>query len=197
MTWPTAGFGDLLQSSQNGFGNRRGEGEPTVVLRLADVNSESWAVSSADLRAIGMSPDERAKYGLRQGDLLVIRVNGSPSIAGRVVPYTGTTGFAFCDHFIRFQLVERADARFVAYQFRHRPVRAQVERGMVSTAGQHTVSQRTFANVTVELPPLDEQHRIVAAIETHFSRLDAAVASLRRAKANVKRARASVLKAAV
>jgi type I restriction enzyme S subunit len=47
------------------------------------------------------------------------------------------------------------------------------------------------------LPPLDEQHRIVDAIETHFSRLDAAVASLTRAKANVKRARASVLKAAV
>ncbi|MBM4367684.1 MAG: hypothetical protein FJ102_15840 [Deltaproteobacteria bacterium] len=44
---------------------------------------------------------------------------------------------------------------------------------------------------------LEMQHRIVAAIETHFSRLDAAVASLTRAKANVKRARASVLKAAV
>ena len=47
------------------------------------------------------------------------------------------------------------------------------------------------------IAPLPEQHRIVAAIETHFSRLDAAVASLTRAKANVKRARASVLKSAV
>jgi type I restriction enzyme S subunit len=51
----------------------------------------------------------------------------------------------------------------------------------------------------LEIPAfsLRVQHRIVAAIETHFSRLDAAVASLTRAKANVKRARASVLKAAV
>jgi hypothetical protein len=38
------------------------------------------------------------------------------------------------------------------------------------------------------VPRLTEQHHIVAAIETHFSRLDAAVASLTRAKANVKRA---------
>src|SRR5690606_15494985 len=30
------------------------------------------------------------------------------------------------------------------------------------------------------IAPLDEQHRIVAAVETHFSRLDAAVASLTR-----------------
>ncbi len=46
------------------------------------------------------------------------------------------------------------------------------------------------------LPPLPEQRRIVAAIERHFSRLDAAVASLQRAQANLARYRASVLKAA-
>ena len=46
------------------------------------------------------------------------------------------------------------------------------------------------------LPPLPEQHRIVEAIETHFTRLDAAVAALKRVKANLKRYRASVLKAA-
>lgn len=59
------------------------------------------------------------------------------------------------------------------------------------------ISGRRMAEVELPVPPLDEQHRIVSAIEMHFSRLDAAVASLTRAKANVKRARASVLKAAV
>ena len=46
------------------------------------------------------------------------------------------------------------------------------------------------------LPPLAEQHRIVAEIETQFTRLDASVAALRRAQANLKRYRVSVLKAA-
>ena len=46
------------------------------------------------------------------------------------------------------------------------------------------------------LPPLAEQRRIVAGIETQFTRLDATVAALRRAQANLKRYRASVLKAA-
>ena len=44
------------------------------------------------------------------------------------------------------------------------------------------------------LPPLTEQHRIVAEIEKQLTRLDASVAALRRAKANLKRYRASVLK---
>ncbi len=62
---------------------------------------------------------------------------------------------------------------------------------------QLNISQTVLRGLSMPLAPLPDQHRIVAAIETHFSRLDAAVASLTRAKANVKRARASVLKAAV
>ena len=44
------------------------------------------------------------------------------------------------------------------------------------------------------LPPLAEQHRIVAELEKQLTRLDASVAALRRARANLKRYRASVLK---
>jgi type I restriction enzyme S subunit len=49
----------------------------------------------------------------------------------------------------------------------------------------------------VPIAPLDEQRTIVAEIEKQFSRLDEAVASLKRTKANLKRYKASVLKAAV
>jgi len=49
----------------------------------------------------------------------------------------------------------------------------------------------------VDLPPSGEQRRIVEAIESYFTRLDAAEASLKRVQLNLKRYRASVLKAAV
>ena len=48
----------------------------------------------------------------------------------------------------------------------------------------------------VSIPPLPEQHRIVAEIEKQFTRLDASVAALRRTQANLKRYRASTLRAA-
>ena len=48
----------------------------------------------------------------------------------------------------------------------------------------------------IAVAPLAEQRRIVAEIETQFTRLDASVTALRRAQANLKRYRASVLKAA-
>ena len=46
------------------------------------------------------------------------------------------------------------------------------------------------------LPPLAEQHRIVAAIEQHLTRLDAAVTALQRVQANLQRYRASLLNTA-
>ena len=58
------------------------------------------------------------------------------------------------------------------------------------------IPRKQLEDSTIPLPPLPEQHRIVAAIEEQFTRLDAAVAALQRAQANLKRYRASVLKAA-
>ncbi len=59
-----------------------------------------------------------------------------------------------------------------------------------------SVRKSDIESIPIPLPPLAEQRRIVAEIETQFTRLDASVAALRRAQANLKRYRASVLKAA-
>ena len=71
-------------------------------------------------------------------------------------------------------------------------------RGELITLGkgdtQRNISQEVITGFRFLLPPLPEQHRIVAEIETQFTRLDASVAALRRAQANLKRYRASVLK---
>ena len=58
------------------------------------------------------------------------------------------------------------------------------------------ITKPKFVDSTIPLPPLPEQHRIVAEIEKQFTRLDASVAALKRARANLKRYRAAVLKAA-
>ncbi len=51
--------------------------------------------------------------------------------------------------------------------------------------------------IPIPIAPLDQQQCIVAEIEKQFSRLDEAVANLKRVKANFKRYKAAVLKAAV
>lgn len=58
------------------------------------------------------------------------------------------------------------------------------------------VTKRQLAELVLPLPPVAEQKRIVDEIETQFTRLDTAVADLRRLQHNLDRYRASVLKAA-
>ena len=67
---------------------------------------------------------------------------------------------------------------------------------MRGAAGQLRVPTIFLAELELLLPPLPEQHRIVAEIEKQFTRLDAGVAALSRVQANLKRYRAAVLKAA-
>ncbi len=59
------------------------------------------------------------------------------------------------------------------------------------------VRSATFADYPTPLPPLPEQHRLVAKIEELFSDLDAGVEALQKVKAELKRYRQAVLKAAV
>lgn len=65
-------------------------------------------------------------------------------------------------------------------------------------SGMVHITKEKFEATPIELPSSgDQQEQIVAGIEKQFSRLDEAVANLKRVKANLKRYKAAVLKAAV
>ncbi len=83
--------------------------------------------------------------------------------------------------------------RFIYYQLI--PKVLDLRAGSTGSA-QGVINRNMLASIKIVLPPLHEQHRIVAEIERQFTRLDAGVAALRRVQANLKRYRAAVLKAA-
>jgi type I restriction enzyme S subunit len=187
----------LIAESTNGLSKRVGQaGDAVAVLRLADI--VDGAIDESAPREIRLTEQERAKYVLQRGDLLCIRVNGSKGLVGRMVPFTSDRMWAFCDHFIRLRPhPERVDYRYLAYYLNSAFVRRDLELNMVSSAGQHTVSQGTVLELGIPLPSMDRQRLIVAEIEKQFSRLDEAVVNLQRVKARLKQHKAAVLQAAV
>jgi type I restriction enzyme S subunit len=186
---------DLLIDSQNGLSKRSGDsGKSIPVLRLADI--ANGIIDETAPRAINLTEKEIKKYALQRGDLVCIRVNGSRTLVGRVVPFGSPRAWA--DHFIRLRpRHDIVDHRYLTQYLNAREARRHIELNMVSSAGQNTVSQATLLQLSVPLPDLNKQRQIVAEIEKQFSRLDEAVANLKRVKANLKRYKAAVLKAAV
>ncbi len=69
--------------------------------------------------------------------------------------------------------------------------------GVSSATTLPIVNKGKFQRAPIPIAPPEQQKSIVAEIEKQFSRLDEAVANLKRVKANLKRYKAAVLKAAV
>ena len=86
--------------------------------------------------------------------------------------------------------------KYLMYQFHSPFIQQYFEKNARGTA-QKGVYLKTLGQVIIRVAPLEQQKCIVAEIEKQFSRLDEAVAGLKRAKANLKRYKAAVLKAAV
>ena len=89
------------------------------------------------------------------------------------------------------------DAKYLYYYVSSQSFRREAERHMTGAVGQRRVPTTYLKECKIPVAPLDQQKRIVAEIEKQFSRLDEAVANLKRVKANLKRYKAAVLKAAV
>lgn len=90
------------------------------------------------------------------------------------------------------------DPKYVYYFVSCSDFRREAGHNMTGAVGQKRVPTDFLKQSLIPLPPTSEdQKRIVAEIEKQFSRLDEAVASLKRIQANLKRYKAAVLKAAV
>jgi len=83
-----------------------------------------------------------------------------------------------------FYSLRRAIAQMIRSEHLHGSTMKHINRG-------------PFLAHTIRVPSRTAQAQIVAEIEKQFSRLDEAVANLKRVKANIKRYKAAVLKAAV
>jgi type I restriction enzyme S subunit len=192
-----ARLGDVVVSMKNGLYKPASEyaddGTPCLRMYNIDAGSIVWR----DIKRMRVSAAELDEYGLREGDLLVNRVNSRELVGKAAFIPPSLEQSVFESKNIRVRLdASKALSKFINYQLlagsrRHFAGNAQQVVGMAS------ISQKQLADFPIVLADLDEQRRIVAEIEKQFSRLDEAVANLKRIKANLRRQRASVLGAAV
>lgn len=134
---------------------------------------------------------------LRPGDSVIAASSGSLAVVGKSAPlrtaWNGTFG-AFC--YALRPHSERIAPFYLSYFLQTSEYRTQVSR-LAAGVNINNLKRQHLEDLRIPLRPFPEQHRIVSAIESYFTRLDDAVATLERVQRNLKRYRASVLKAAV
>jgi type I restriction enzyme S subunit len=164
-SWQWIRFAQLNPEFQNGESSR-GEtsGTEIIVLRLADISKGE--ISVADTRSVILPEGSIAKYQLLKNDLLIIRVNGSAEIVGRLILCNEGLPAIYCDHFIRVRIGDTSISHRFLRVIGDAPVtRRQIQNLFITTAGQKTVNQGHIGGLIIPLPPLAEQHRIVAKVD--------------------------------
>lgn len=134
---------------------------------------------------------------LAPGDSVIAASSGSLSVVGKSATlrheWVGTFG-AFC-YALRPNSAHVAPF-YLSYFLQTSEYRSQVSR-LAAGVNINNLKRQHLEELDIPLVSLTEQHRIVEAIESYFTRLDDAVANLERVQRNLKRYRASVLKSAV
>lgn len=138
----------------------------------------------------------RNEQWLQLGDIVIASSSGSSSVVGKSAPlrgeWHGTFG-AFCTV---LRPTSKADPRFLAHLVGSPTVRRRWS-GLASGTNINNLKSSHLTETPVALPPLNEQRRIVAAIEEQFSRLDAAEQSLSCAEQRLRQLRPAILAEAV
>jgi type I restriction enzyme, S subunit len=133
---------------------------------------------------------------LRVGDIVVATSSGSLSVVGKGALVRSDVSAAFGAFCSVLRPTSAIEPRFLAYFLRTSEYRETVS-ALAAGVNINNLRRGHLENLTIRVPPLAQQRRIVAALEEKLSDLDAAVSALERARANVTRFRAAVMRATV
>jgi len=157
---------------------------------------KGFDVDFGNCRRFILTENERRKYALHEGDVLVNRVSkaaegvGKSALVRRVDELT-----VFESNMMLARLSDECYPPYINYFLNSLSGRSQTL-AKAKTTQQSSVNQDDIKSIVITLPPLEEQRRIVAAVER---RLESARAVESAVEAGLKRAarlRQAVLRSA-
>jgi type I restriction enzyme S subunit len=148
--------------------------EPNGVAVLRIPNVASGRISLDDLKYSVLETKEFSKLRLDEGDILVVRSNGSVDLVGRPALVTGDAiGLAYAGYLIRIRPKhDIVFPRFLTLMLEAPAIRSIIESGARSTSGVNNVNATELGALTIPLFNMQEQAEIVRRIESAFGWLD-------------------------
>lgn len=168
--WEWRCLGDLLVSGPtNGFSPRAVDYEtPVRSLTLSATTSGVFKGEHAKFIADEISPD--SDLWLRDGDILVQRGNTLEYVGVPAIYRGGTNCYIYPDLMMRLRVSSELDTDFLYFSMSSEPGRNFLRERASGTSGtMPKINQKTLMSLPIPIPPIQEQHRIVAKINRLMS----------------------------
>lgn len=194
--WPVESIGDVAEV-QGGI-QKQPKRAPAQnhypFLRVANVGRGHLDLE--EVHRIELFEGELKKFRLEAGDLLVVEGNGSSDQIGRAAQWLGEIDdCVHQNHLIRVRPGPRLDPAYLAYAWNAPATRAALRQVASSTSGLYTLNTGKVAAITIPVPPLVLQRRIVSDVLRRLSRIHAGVGNLKRAQKRLAIAEQAILMA--
>ncbi len=165
-------LGDLIEQPKYGS-SRKCSKYPVgkAVLRIPNIGNQY--VDSTNLKYARFSDDEASKYSIKEGDLLIIRSNGSVSLVGKTaIVSKKDTDALYAGYLIRLRPNANLNSHYAFYVLSSPQLRNQIEFKAKSTSGVHNINSDEIKSLRVPFCSPKEQLKIVEEIESRFSVCD-------------------------
>lgn len=157
--WPLIRLADLISDGpQNGLYKPASEyGKGTPIVRIDGFQCGDLIRSNPKNR-VNLSDAEKNKYGIKELDILINRVN-SPSHLGKAALYLNNEDSVFESNMMRFSLnKEMANPFFINFYLKQKSIKNQILYSKKDASNQSSINQNDVANFIINLPPIEEQN---------------------------------------
>lgn len=169
----------------------------TAVYRIPNIEHKNGLISHDDIKYAQFTESELDGIRLQQGDILIIRSNGSVSLVGRAAmvcdaDITGT----FAGYLMRLRISEPETLlpKFLLLFLQSHQARIYIENKAKSTSGVHNINSTEISDLQMPLYDPDTQYAIIEAIESRLSVCDSIEQTVDTALQQAEAMRQSILK---
>jgi len=190
-SWTYTCLGNIIYDFKYGTSNKSDYsfgGLP--VLRIPNVISTR--IDFQDLKYLqDIEVDE--KYRVKNGDLLIVRSNGSRELVGKSALVQNLEGeMAFASYLIRLRPI-LVLPQYVLLLLNAEDIKEQFFSKAKSSAGINNINTEELSSTVIPLPPLAEQQEIVRRVDALFKIADQIEARYKKARAYVDKLTQSIL----
>ena len=145
----------------------------TGVIRIPNI-TENGLIDLEDMKYAKFSTEEKEDYALKEGDLLLIRSNGSVNIVGSVgLVGKEETNYIYAGYLIRLRPIQSiVNSKFLTFAFQCLDTRTQIEFKAKSTSGVNNINAQEVQDLQINIFSLAEQTQIVAILESKLTACD-------------------------
>jgi type I restriction enzyme S subunit len=188
--WKQGVLGDVVESSEAGWSpqceNRPRIGNEWGVLKVSAVSWDHF--KPAENKALPPHLDARPEYEVKSGDFLISRANTSELVAKSVVVNDSPHRLSLSDKTVRLHFRADASPRYFCL-VNNSPASRDYYAGNAggTSSSMKNVTRKQILALPVLIPPLSEQHRIVAKVDQLMTLCDGLETRLTKAQAKAEK----------